>query len=334
MPTIHHRYIFLLFISLFPIISFMTGCGSSSSDWPPKPGLHKDNVISVDAIQRTYDYYIPSGLGSQAVPLVILLHGGLGNADAITGENGSTAPFKIWMDVAEHEKLILVFPEGLMGPNGETGWNDCRGDTATTPPSDDVSYIDDLIQKFRSSFIIDPDRIYVSGISNGGFMSLRLALELSDQIVAAAVISAGMPAISQCADAVLPISILFMNGTADPLVPYLGGTIGNPADVRGSVQSTSNSVLYWTVFNQTLQVAPIFNFPNIDIADNSTVQRYRYFDTPVQTEVVLYKINGGGHAGPSILEQYTPMAELLVGQQNHDIEMAYEVWDFFSDKRL
>jgi polyhydroxybutyrate depolymerase len=252
----------------------------------------------------------------------------------MTGEDGSPAPFKVWMDVAESEKLILIYPEGLLRQNGETGWNDCRGDATSLSTADDVTFINDLIQQFHSSFTIDPERIYASGVSNGGFMSLRLALEISDQIAAVGVISAGMPAISKCADAVRPTSILFMNGTADPLVPFLGGTIGDLADGRGSVQSVPDSVQYWTDFNQTLQVAPVSDFSDTDITDGSTVRRYRYFDGLEQTGVVLYEINGGGHSGPSILEQYPPLTELVIGKQNHDIEMAREVWEFFKDKRL
>jgi polyhydroxybutyrate depolymerase len=333
------RVTFLLF-GLFSALCVIGGCdsGSSSGDpntaSPPQPGLYKDNAIFVDGVQRTFDYYIPSDLVSEAVPLVILLHGALGNADSMTGEDGSVAPFKVWMDIAESEKLILIFPEGLVRPNGETGWNDCRGDATNLSTTDDVAFIAELIQQFRSTFAIDPDRIYASGISNGGFMSLRLALELSDQIAAVGVISAGMPAVSKCADADRPISVLFMNGTADPLVPYAGGSIGNPADSRGSVQSTSDSVQYWTDFNQTLQLAPASDFPDIDTEDDSTVRRYRYFDGLQQTEVVLYEITGGGHGGPSIQQQYSALAELIIGQQNHDIEMANEVWAFFRDKRL
>jgi len=327
-----------LVIWLFMAVSVMGGCGGSSGgssgNFPPKPGLYKDNAISVSGVQRTYDYYIPSGLGSQTVPLIILLHGGLGNAESMTGEDGSPAPFKIWMDIAESDKLVLIFPEGLERPNGETGWNDCRGDATNHSTVDDVAFITELIQQFRSSFSIDPDRIYASGVSNGGFMSLRLALELSDQIAAVGVISAGMPAVSQCGDAVRPTSVLFMNGTADPLVPYLGGTIGNPADGRGTVQSTPDSVQYWIGFNQTLQVAPASDFPDSDTTDGSTARRFRYFDGLEQAEVVLYEISGGGHGEPSILERYPPLAELILGRQNHDIEMAREVWEFLKDKRL
>ena len=328
----------LLLLWLFTAGAILTGCGGSSGGiiggTPPQPGLYKDNSTSVGGVQRTYDYYIPSGLGSQPAPLVILLHGSLGSADTMTGADGSPAPFRVWMDVAEAEKLILVFPEGLVRPNGETGWNDCRGDTATTPSTDDVAFIAELIRLFSSSYNTDPNRIYASGISNGGFMSLRLALELSDRIAAVGVIAAGMPAVSKCLDAVRPTSVLFMNGTADPLVPYLGGIVGTPAEGRGSVQSTADSVRYWTDFNQTQQTAPVSDLPDNDIADGSSARHYRYFAGREQTEVVLYEINGGGHSGPSMQERYTPLVELIIGRQNHDFEMAREVWEFFRDKRL
>lgn len=298
------------------------------------PGLYKDNSITVGGVLRTYDYYLPPGLGAETVPLVVLLHGHLGDADSLLGADGSAAPFKVWLDIAESEKLILAIPEGLPQQSGETGWNDCRGDNTTTPANDDVAFIAELIRQFSLAYRIAPDRIYATGISNGGFMSLRLALELSDRIAAVGVIAAGMPGVSLCANAVRPTSVLFMNGTADPLVPYTGGTIGDPADGRGTVQATSDSVLYWTNFNQTSQAAAPGDLPDSDTTDGSSVRRYRYYGGLEQTEVVLYEVNGGGHSGPSILERHSPLAELIVGRQNHDIEMAREVWEFFRDKRL
>ena len=68
------------------------------------------------------------------------------------------------------------------------------------------------------------------------------------------------------------------------------------------------------------------------VITNSTVEKQLYTGGADGTEVALYKIIGGGHNAPSIQEQYSVLFELIVGKQNHDIEMADEVWNFFRNK--
>lgn len=63
-------------------------------------------------------------------------------------------------------------------------------------------------------------------------------------------------------------------------------------------------------------------------------KRYTYSQGVEGTQVLLYEIIGGGHVEPSIQEQYAAIAELILGKQNHDIEMAEEIWNFFRDKQL
>jgi len=150
----------------------LCGCsGLSSSDFnsykSPEPGLFTDSTIIFEGITRTYYYYVPNDLGSSLSPLVFLLHGGGSNTDDLTGESGFKAPYKVWMDVAEAEKFIVVYPEGTNNSFGDLGWNDCRADATTNPTVNDVGFIDALIGQLSSSFNIDMNRIYASGTSNG-----------------------------------------------------------------------------------------------------------------------------------------------------------------------
>ncbi len=165
-------------------------------------------------------------------------------------------------------------------------------------------------------------------------MALRLAVELPDKIAAVAATAAAMPDQSQCPPPTVPISVLFMNGTADNHLPYTGGTIGDPprAD-HGSVYSTDDSVHIWTTLDQTETSAVEYTFPDLDPEDGSTVTRFTYSNGISGTAIVLYKITGGGHSAPSILQQYSPLFEQYFGKQNHDIEMVNEVWNFFKTKR-
>jgi len=164
-------------------------------------------------------------------------------------------------------------------------------------------------------------------------MALRLALELSNKIAAVAPVVAAMPAIA-CNSPNHPTSVLFMNGTGDPLLPYNGGEVAPGIGGRGTVLSAQESVNAWVSFNQIVSSPVTVNFPDINTADGSTVKSVTYSNGIEGTQVVLYDISGGGHVEPSLQEQYGVKLELLLGKQNHDIEMAKEIWNFFKNKTL
>ena len=297
-------------------------------------GLFTKNIV-VDGVSRRYAIYIPQNLGTHPVPLVFEIHGGGIYIEDMTGESGHKTPYKLWMELADKEHFIVVYPEGLNGAYNKPTWNDCRRDCILNSHADDVRFIKTLIHQISASYHIDPDRIYVSGTSNGGFMALRLAVELSDKIAAVAAVAAAMPAVSDCNQPDNPISVLFMNGTNDNHMPYTGGTIGNPPNPdNGTALSTEASVNYWVHFNHTDTVPVTYTFPDLDSLDGGTVERFTYKNGNQGTEVVLYKINGGGHSAPSIRERYSALFERYFNKQNHDIEMTTEVWDFFKDKTL
>ncbi len=322
----------LSLIIFLAIIFFNATCKKTTVK--PVYGLYKDTII-VNGKARRYAVYTPQGIENKSVPLVIVLHGGGVAIEYLTGENGNKSPYKLWMDLANKEKFIVVYPEGLPGIYGKPTWNDCRADCIVNSNADDVHFIDTLITILSKKYKIDTNRIYVSGTSNGGFMALRLAVELSDKIAAVAAVAAAMPAKSKCSGPKDYISVLFMNGTNDNHMPYNGGLIGNPPDSsRGSVLSTPASVKFWINFNHTDTVPEFYAFPDIDPSDGSYVEKYTYSNGYQNTQVVLYKIIGGGHSAPSIKEQFSALYERFFNKQNHDIETSTEVWNFFKDKTL
>jgi len=327
-----HFIIHLLLV--IPILT-CTGCKKQDEhDSLDDNGLSTKNIV-VDGSTRRYAIYVPQNIGTSPVPLVFELNGGQVYIEDMTGESGGTSPHKLWMKLAEADKFIVVYPEGLPGSSGKPTWNDCRADFVVNSGADDVHFISSLIDELSLSYNIDPNKIYASGPSNGGFMALRLAVELSDKIAAVSATIAAMPGSSECNQAQNPTSVLFMNGTNDNYVPYDGGTIGNPPDPEhGTVYSTEESINIWTVFNHTDTIPDIYDFPDLDTDDGGIVTRYTYANGYEGTEVVLYKVNGGGHSAPSIQEQFSNLFELIFNKQNHDIEMANEVWNFFKSKTL
>ncbi len=331
-----NSFLLIVNIAIFLLLSSSCKKHDNNDDIPDSEeyGLFTKEIV-VDGVSRRYAIYIPQNLGSNPVPLVFELHGGGIYIEDMTGESGYKTPYKLWMDIADNEKFIVVYPEGLNGSYDKPTWNDCREDCIVNSNADDVNFINVLISKISSDFNIDQARIYVSGTSNGGFMAQRLAVELNGKIAAIASVAAAKAAVSECCEPSYPISVLFMNGTDDNHMPYNGGTIGNPPNPdHGTVLSTDSTIKYWATFNHTDTIPDTYTYPDLDPNDGGVVQRFTYKNGDNGTEVVLYKINGGGHSAPSIKEQYSDLFEQYFNKQNHDIEMTTEVWNFFKDKRL
>jgi polyhydroxybutyrate depolymerase len=299
-------------------------------------GLLKDQIMVSDGYRRTYDLYLPGKILNKAVPLILLLHGHRGDADVMTGENGKRAPYKVWLSIAEREGLILLIPDGEYGSDNYRGWNDCREDARTNPPTDDVKFLDTLVDVVSEQYPVDPGRVYASGTSNGGNMVYRLAQEAGDKYKAVAAIVAAMPEKNKCSGPERPISVLIMNGTQDPILPYAGGGVGrrkSDKEERGSVLSAAESVEYWATNNGISSRPSVKDYPDINTKDGSTVRVKHYVGGRDNTEVVLYEIRGGGHTEPSRHEHYRRLYSYIVGKQNKDIEMAEEVWRFFARNR-
>ncbi|MBL8713117.1 MAG: dienelactone hydrolase family protein [Alphaproteobacteria bacterium] len=167
--------------------------------------------------RRPFIVHLPQGGAKENLPVVLVLHGGGGNAEnmrAMTGMN----------DVADGQGFIAVYPEGYGSPVMDRirTWNagDCCG-PAAKKNSDDVGYIGAVIDALIAQYKIDASRIYATGHSNGAMMSYRLACEMSDRIAAIAP-NAGQRPMVDCKFK-RPVPVLHMHGTQDPCALYDGG---------------------------------------------------------------------------------------------------------------
>jgi polyhydroxybutyrate depolymerase len=297
-------------------------CGTVRLSKEHRSALQTKQRINVDGITRTFHLYNPSQTVN--TPIVFLFHGNGGSADNIAGLSHVKAPYVPWFDIAANEGLILVIPDGTIGLKNSQGWNDCRNDAPRIPATDDVGFINTLLDTLQQTLRYDVRKVYMVGTSNGGHFVMRLAQDMPERITAFASIVAAGPANSKCTTSTIPVSALFMNGTADPLVPYLGGNTEN-----GSVLSTDSSIAYWVKRNGTKDTPIITEFPQ---KSSSKVISYRYAQGLNGTEVMLYKVEGGGHIEPSRRERYSFLWTAFVGTQNGDIESAEEIWSFFKGK--
>ena len=300
-------------------------------------GLMKNQVLVVEGLQRTYDVYVPDRLDDHPHPLVLLLHGHMGDADVMTGENGKAAPYKVWLDIAKREQLIIVIPDGAKGPDGYRGWNDCRADAQTNPSADDMMFLDHLIDTIAGRYAVDRKRLYAHGTSNGGNMVYRLAQERSGRFAALAAVVAAMPKQNRCGEPRYPVSLLIMNGTDDPILPYQGGGVGRrkrDKEARGTALSAQETLQYWLKHNGINSKPVIVDLPDTSKRDGSSIEVRRYSGGKAGSEVVLYEVRGGGHTEPSLSQHYGRLYGFIVGKQNKDMEMAEEVWKFFRQHRL
>ena len=197
---------------------------------------------------------------------------------------------------ANERGWIVVYPDGI-----KKRWNDGRkfsnrrdGDRSKI---DDVGFLSSLIDQIQADYGTDPTRVYATGISNGGFMSVRLATDLSDKIVAVAVVTAAHAKALEARKPTHPVGILFMNGTADPLVPYTGGEVTFLGSARGKILSAEDSVKWWTRHNKCSDLSETEHLPDRDPRDGTRVIVTRY-DQCASAKVHLYRIQGGGHTWP------------------------------------
>ena len=264
-----------------------------------------------DGIQRSYRVYEPAIYdGSEAVPLIINLHGYTSNAfeQEVYGD---------FRPIADTANFILIHPDGTLDASGTTFWNAFGSPSETV---DDIGFISALIDTIASDFNIDLNRVYSTGMSNGGFMSYRLACELSHRITAIASVTGAMlnPAFISC-NPVHPTPIMEVHGTADPTVPYLGS---------GGVLGVEAGIAHWVDFNNCNMTAVQTAIPNVDLTDGCTADHFVYSGGDAGSSVELYRINGGGHTWPGS----NPL--ISIGVTNRDFSASKEIWRFFSQYSL
>ncbi|MDR3414999.1 MAG: PHB depolymerase family esterase [Nevskia sp.] len=291
---------------------------------------HRLNVTTADG-RRDYILSSPDG-ASGPLPLVLVLHGHLGTAANAFGAGAAPSPLSAWLAIAQRERVLVAALQGLKGTDNHTGWHDCRLDAIEDPVTDDVSFAQGVVQSLVQSGRADPHRIYVMGMSNGGMMAYRLALEMHPTPAAIAAVSSTMASKNACGETPPRVSVLLINGTADAIVPYGGGKVGFRGHKTGTVIGADATRDFWLRADH-LPAAPTssYTFPHRSADDPTTAVRQVY-GQPGGLQVETITIQDGGHVEPSLLYHYGWFYSRLVGTQNQDLESAEEAWTFFKDK--
>lgn len=297
----------------------------------PRPeGPRSVNFVVPDAKPVTATKKKPAPLR----PFVILLHGHSGSAAQLLGQRRTTAPLSPWLAIADRENVLLAAPEGAKGSDDKQGWNDCRADADSNPLTDDVGLVRNIIDLAVTKYRADPARIYAMGMSNGGFMTYRLAIEMPEKLAAVAVVSASMAANSRCPAPTRPMPLLQISGDADPLVPFGGGEVRIwSTRSRGSSLAVEKAVDGWrTLANLPTQPADVTTFDHNEQSGDTSAKRTKWGGDPKQVQIELIVIHNGGHVEPSMSQRIGALYRTVVGHQNADFEAAEEAWSFFKTK--
>ncbi|MEM6967463.1 MAG: PHB depolymerase family esterase, partial [Bacteroidota bacterium] len=258
---------------------------------------------------REYTVFLPSDYQEGvSLPMIFNLHG--------FGSNGTQQLlYSTFNLVADTANVIVVYPEGL-DRTTSFGWNGTHWNSYFGTDGDDLGFLNLLIDQVYTDYNIDLTRVYSTGMSNGGFMSYRLACELSNRITAIASVTgnATFEQLDNCTPS-RPVPILQIHGTDDDIVPYNGTPLFSP--------SIPDLIDFWVTYNNCDTDPIVVDIDDTDMTDNSTAQILQYNNGDDDSEVWLYVVDGGTHTWPGAA------ANLPGSVTNFDFNSSIHIWDFF-----
>lgn len=273
-----------------------------------------NKFLQHDGLFRTYRLYIPDAYtGDDAWPLVLNLHGLGSNATeqmTVTGMNV----------IADTERFLVAYPQA-------TGNNWAQADS--------VGFIAAMMDDIAMTYALDSNRVYATGMSQGGAISYALAYAMPDRIAAVASVSGSLriggngtvppfPSLPS-----RPLPMMHIRGTSDEVAPYIGNA------KRPSVE---NLLSAWSIHNECGEDVESVDLPDLDSTDSSTLTKLSWCDCATYTgadgqlreaELIHYRINGGGHTWPG--GDYDSGD---LGAINQDFNASEIIWEFFSHHEL
>jgi len=308
----------LYFFSLYLIILTMVSCETLRS-----LKLRDDIVeysLNWQGFERQYLVHFPPEEKMQdQIPVLFHLHGGGGTASGTVG-----LTFGRFNELADRDGFIMIYPQAI-----EKNWNDGRKSDlvfAWKENIDDVGFIAAIIDELKKEVKVDEDRIFTAGMSNGGFMSMRLLCDRADIFRGGAILTATLSEdyLPLC-NPDKPTAVMIINGTDDSLVPYDGGEVMVLNRPRGQIVSTDEIVEFWKEENDCITKKPIVHLPDIK-DDGTTVSIEEYTNCNDRGSLVLYKIEGGGHTWPGGRQYF---GERLIGKTSQEFVACDVIWNYF-----
>ncbi|MBK8026612.1 MAG: poly(3-hydroxybutyrate) depolymerase [Chloroflexi bacterium] len=296
------------FASLAPARA-QSAAGSCGGAIPVEPGMNEVTLES-GGQTRSFLLHVPESYdGTSPAPVVLSMHGFSSNPD-------QQREFSRWDELGESEGFLTVYPRGtgfplrwnagLFSDPGVGVLGALLGEQA-----DDLGFFNDLLDYLESNYCIDAQRVYATGLSNGGGMSNRLACEMADRIAAIGTVAGAYPELEEGCNPSRVVPVISFHGVVDPIVPYEGAEDMGLPDINEWIQDWAARATC-TEAESTTGGTP----------DAVTVTTYTACQD--DAEVVLYSIPDGGHTWPGGLE----LPEFLVGKTRQDIDATAIMWEF------
>jgi polyhydroxybutyrate depolymerase len=249
-------------------------------------------TITVPTGSRTVRVHVPASYDpTKRTPVVINMHGR-------TGDGLQQAAQSYMFAKSNLEGFIAVHPESITSPTSwNAGWGCCN--PANMIGVDDVGFIRALISELEAKLCVDPDRVFATGFSNGGYLAHRVACELSDRIAAIGSV-AGLLQVYSC-PVTRPMPVFDVHGTADPLVSY---------------SWVDPTIQYWVKNNACTTMETSYQ--------NGDATCVTHGGCNQGADVVHCAIDGGGHQWPGGLTIGG------LGKNSNDLIATDAMWAFFA----
>lgn len=259
-------------------------CIEHSAAGAPEKGVRSSRQVTFAGVERGYNLYVPNSTEGQKVPLMLVLHGGMGNAERIEKSTAMNA-------IADGGKFVVAYPQGTAPPMRGMGdlrtWNagNCCG-AALRRNVDDVGFISAVIDDVAAAQPIDLSRVYVVGMSNGAMLAYRLACELPERLAAIVAVS-GTLGVDDCSRA-KDVAVLHIHGDQDRNVPLEGGR-GEDSLAGVEYRSVSDSIAL------LLRARGSSSCERKNPSESIELAQYR---CSAGAPVELVVLKGNGHAWP------------------------------------
>lgn len=276
----------ILFVLSFALASF------AADKKEPVPELKWENTRNYKILKpKNYD-------PKKKYPLILSLHG-------FTSNGAGQAAFFPLKDLAEKHGFLYCFPSGL-----DRSWNATNACCDFRNKHNDSAYLRGLILWAQKEYSIDKQKVYVTGLSNGGFMSYRMAQDHAD-LITAIVPFAGVGFKNWPRKPENPVSVLHIHGTKDSTIKWSGGKI-----IGRAYPSAKENFENWRKFNKCDKEVDTSK-DRIDLArrvpgSETTITRFTSKNGSVTTE--LWQVTGGGHVTPPTKEARERIIKWMLAQ--------------------
>jgi len=287
---------------------------------PPPVGVEQWVCrLTVDGRERAFIVQAPSAPKGK-LPVLFVFHGGGGRGENMLVK-ANFGP------ILAHGNFLAVYPSAW-----KNHWNDGRNVPRIASQQegvDDVKFVRAIVDELARQYPIDCSQIFATGGSNGGIFCHYLAAKAADLFAGIAPVIGGLaePVAADFKPS-RPISLLVIQGDADPLVPINGGPIAG-SDRGGRIIPTEQMLRLYLGHNGISGLPTEELLPDVDPNDGCRTLVRRWPPGQGGVKVEYWVIQGGGHTLPGKDTPRFILAEGLVGKTCRDFDFREAVWNFF-----